>query len=352
MKKIVEVANTLLKAGESFAMATIVTQKGNTPRHAGAQMLVKKDGSIAGTVGGGLLEAETRLQAAKVIAEGVPYMLAYELRAKSAAEQGMVCGGEVEVWIDYVDAGEAAYRAVYQALADVLGLRKKAWLGFYLPEGEEDPKLGMACRQCLILADGTVTGPFQGEPGIAHKVKGYDVFTLSETSRIFLQQLGNDGRVLIFGAGHVGEKLVPVLTSVGFETIVMDDRAEFANEKRYPTADGVRVISSYDEDLLNGLGDLSNTYCVIVTRGHLHDKEVLAQCLRTDAYYVGMIGSLGKRKSVFNTLREEGFSDETIARCYSPIGTDIGAETPEEIAISIAGELIAVRAMGHEKYER
>ncbi len=353
MKKIVSSANVLIKAGQSFAIATIVTQKGNTPRHTGAQMLVREDGSIEGTVGGGLLEAETRRRAAEVIATKIPYMLEFELRAKSAAEQGMACGGDVEVWIDYVDAEDPTCRAVYQALEEVLEQKNKAWYGLYLPEIGGDPLPENACRQCLIFADGTVIGSFQGETGLVHKVMGYDVFTISEKSRIFLQAIGNDGRVLIFGAGHVGEKLCPVLSSVGFETIVMDDREEFANDKRFPTADQIRILTSFTEGLFADLGGMSNTYCVIVTRGHLHDKEVLVECLNTDAYYIGMIGSRKKREAVYQALREkEGLLGKTPLPAAIPRSVSALRQTPEEIAISIAGELIAVRAMGHENYQR
>ncbi len=163
---------------------------------------------------------------------------------------------------------------------------------------------------------------------------------------MYLQPLGADGRVLVFGADHVGEKLAPVAKSVGFEVIVMDDRevAVVALSRRR----WLRVLGSFQDDLFQGLGDLSDTYCVILTRGHLHDKEVLAACLKTGARYIGMIGSRKKTKAVFTALQEEGSAmRKSPAAMRRSAVLKIGAETPEEIAVSIAGELIAVRALGH-----
>ena len=149
----------------------------------------------------------------------------------------------------------------------------------------------------------------------------------------------------IFGAGHVGQALEPILRYVSFTTKVVDDRPDFANRERFPEADEVVVIDSF-LDAYQGLETDENSYIVIVTRGHAGDYDVLKQTLKRPTAYIGMIGSRNKVAEVYRMLREDGFSQEDLDRVYSPVGTNIFAETPEEIAISIAGEMIKVRA-GH-----
>ncbi|MFZ3046285.1 MAG: XdhC family protein, partial [Desulfatirhabdiaceae bacterium] len=129
---------------------------------------------------------------------------------------------------------------------------------------------------------------------------------------------------------------------IGFETVVLDDRPEFANRERFPEADEIRILSSFD-CALDGLVIDGKGYIVILTRGHLHDKTVLGLALRKPARYIGMIGSRKKRDAIYRALEREGFSNDDLARVHSPIGLSIGAQTPAEIAVSIAAELIRVR---------
>jgi xanthine dehydrogenase accessory factor len=145
----------------------------------------------------------------------------------------------------------------------------------------------------------------------------------------------------------VASQIAPLAARVGFQVVVIDDRAEFADPARFPEAH--QVIQAPFEGLMEQLSVDPASYLVIVTRGHSHDKEVLAQALDTDARYVGMIGSNRKIGIIFNRLREEGISQERLDRVHSPIGIDIGAETPEEIAVSIVAELIEVRVGGGKR---
>jgi xanthine dehydrogenase accessory factor len=158
-----------------------------------------------------------------------------------------------------------------------------------------------------------------------------------------VEPLGREGCVVIFGAGHVSQALAPLARGVGFRTVVCDDREEFANRDRFPSADEVLVLDSF-EDPLNGVEIGEESYLVIVTRGHAHDQTVLGRALATTAGYIGMIGSRRKRDAIYGALMEEGFTRADLERVCSPIGLDIGAETPEEIAVSIVAELIQARA--------
>ncbi len=161
----------------------------------------------------------------------------------------------------------------------------------------------------------------------------------------FIEDFDVKATALIFGAGHVGLALEQILRFVNFRTKVIDDRPDFANRERFPDADEVVVIDSF-QDAYHGIETDDDSYIVIVTRGHSGDYDVLKQSIRRPNAYIGMIGSKSKVATVYKMMREEGFSQEELDRVYSPIGTSIFAETPEEIAISIAGEMIKVRA-GH-----
>lgn len=163
----------------------------------------------------------------------------------------------------------------------------------------------------------------------------------------FITDFDLKATAFIFGAGHVGQALDPILRYVGFRTKVIDDRPNFANRERFPAADEVVVIDSF-LDAYPNLETDENSYIIIMTRGHSGDYDVLKQSLRRTTAYIGMIGSRNKVAEVYRMLREDGFRQEELDRVYSPVGVDIFAETPEEIAISIAGELIKVRA-GHGK---
>lgn len=158
-----------------------------------------------------------------------------------------------------------------------------------------------------------------------------------------IDPVGNRGTALIFGAGHVGRNLVPVLSSVEFRTVVLDDRQEFASRERFGSVDEIVHLDSFEE-AFKGVTIDERSYIIIVTRGHLHDRTVLRQALRTKAAYIGVIGSRTKRDLTFQALLDEGFAKADLERIHSPIGLPIKAETPAEIAVSIAAELIRIRA--------
>ncbi len=161
----------------------------------------------------------------------------------------------------------------------------------------------------------------------------------------FIEEFDKKATAFIFGGGHVGQALEPILRYVNFTTKVIDDRPSFANRERFPEADEVVVINSF-LDAYQGMETDANSYIIIVTRGHSADYDVLKQTLTRTTGYIGMIGSKNKVAEIYRLLREDGFSQEELDRVYSPIGVSIFAETPEEIAISIVGEMIKVRA-GH-----
>ena len=335
----------LLHKREGFVLATLFDRSGSMPRLAGAKMIVHSDGSISGTIGGGRLEAETREIAREILTSRKTLMHSFDLTGKDVAAMDMICGGKGEVLIDYIDADNENIRKVYQAAADTMDRREKAWLVTALQRDTDGASLK---RQiCLVKPDKTFVGKMDCDPYLLEKhMAGPAKISIHaeiyENQRFLVEPLRQTGQAVIFGAGHVSQRIAPLSENVGFQTIVIDDRAEYANRERFPEPTAIRVIESFRQ--LPELKIDSDSYLVIVTRGHLYDKVVLEQMLRRDAAYIGMIGSRSKRDLLFQELMNQGYGKEELARIHAPIGTNIGAETPEELAVSIVGELILVRS--------
>ena len=342
MKKIAEAALTELNNGNDLALAVILNSSGSTPREAGASMLIRADGSIVGTVGGGVMEAHILRSAKSVIKDGVSAMTEYVLEQNDAASIGAVCGGRATILIDYFSAAESGNTVFFERLLKAAISDERSYIAAVIPQSGKP-----ASRNCCLISDGQLLGAdcfdkavtaYLGDAECCRtsfsKQNGYD---------IYLFPIGTDGIVYIFGAGHCGEKLAHIMHTVGFVTVVIDDRSEFANKERIPDADELIVPDSIEKPF-DTIKFGSDSYIVIVTRGHMHDELVLRRALKTNTGYIGMIGSRKKRETIYNHLLDGGFTQADIATVYSPIGIDIGAETPEEIAISIAAEIIKVRA--------
>jgi xanthine dehydrogenase accessory factor len=346
MQVLVQIFKSLLELlikGERVVLTTILSRSGSAPRAVGTRMIVRRDGSILGTIGGGILEARVIQLAKNAFEHRGALVRDFVLSAEDAEQMGMICGGQLGVLIQHLDGGDPACVAFYQQVTAALELGRPAWLITEIPEGET---VTDGLVQCLRCNDGTRV--FNGDPNDlpipspAVESREPQVVTRG-ASRFLVEPLCYEGVVFIFGAGHISQKLAPLTGLVGFRTVVIDDRSEFANRERFPTADDVVVLSTFD-DVMAGLPIDANSYIVIVTRGHAHDKTLLGQALTTNAGYIGMIGSRRKRDAVYQDLEKEGFGAEDFAKVHSPIGLSIAAETPEEIAVSITAELIAVRA--------
>lgn len=242
------------REGKRAALATIVSVSGSIPSVEAAKMLVREDGSILGTVGGGRVEADVRKRAMEVMRDGKPITLSFNLDQRPDEDNSVICGGALQVFVEPLIPAPALY---------------------------------------------------------------------------------------IFGGGHIGLNLYRIALLAGFEVVVADDREPYANRERFPDA---REVYAGDFDaIFPHLSPNGDSFIVIVTRGHRHDLRVLRWALNTPAQYIGMIGSGRKVLSVFQQLEAEGVSRESIGRVFAPIGLEIGAVTPEEIAISILAELIAIR---------
>jgi len=324
MKEFVRSVCGLVEAGETFVLATVVESSGATPRSSGAKMAVRRDGSIFGTVGGGLGEAMACRVGQELMGagDGMARLLFVDMTQELAAESDMICGGGLSILLETVEpdgGGAVAYREL-----DTL-LRKG--IPSTLSTRCEGTDALRAVNHIVLKSVDVETPRFER--------RGMDTF--------LWEPFIPPAPLFIFGAGHVSLFTAKVAAMAGFRTVVLDDRADFANRERFPQADEVVVLPSFT-NCCDGLGVGEDGFIVVVTRGHMHDRTVLAEALKTKARYVGMIGSRKKRDAIYASLLADGFTQADIDRCYCPIGLTIGAQTPEEIAVSIAAELILVRS--------
>ena len=354
--EITRAALALFEAEQRFALVSTLETSGSSPRHSGAAMIVRADGSIAGTVGGGALEGRAIRVALETLDARASRIMDFELNNADSAGLGMICGGRGRLLVECTDPAADAKPDLYAALDALLSRGGHGWLvtGVTYAAGEAADAApetlaaaeNVVVKRCLVDTAGNVSGdpplPVDELQGLPNMGGALGDHTAGGRQGVYVQPVGVPGTVYVFGAGHCGKSLIPLLGLVGFRTVIVDDRAEFANAERFPDVDEVVVPESLHSAMASLPVD-EQSYVVIMTRGHLFDRSVLAQALRTPARYVGMIGSKKKIAETYQALRAEGFADEDIARVKAPIGVDIGAETPEEIAVAIAAEIIRLR---------
>lgn len=293
-------------------------------------------GLLLGSVGGGRVEAEVLQTAEEVLRSRMPQRLSFTLTGKDVLEREAICGGEMEILVEPLGGEDLE---VWQVLLEVLRSSRKAVLLTGLPPG---------ARGRLLVLEGRRVGRLEGvdlkalEGILSSPPESPEVLWVGE-GEVFLEPIRRNPVLILFGAGHISQEVAPLAKRVGFEVVVVDDRAEFANRERFPWADKI-VVEEFDR-VVEKISVHEDTYLVIVTRGHIHDYTVLKQYLRSPAKYIGMIGSRRKRDLIFEQLLREGFTQEELTKVHSPIGLDIGAETPAEIAVSIVGELIKVKRL-------
>ncbi|MBS5065337.1 MAG: XdhC family protein [Hungatella hathewayi] len=343
MKQILEKVLDLLERGDSVELVTIVAGYGSTPRGAGARMVVTADGETFGTIGGGAVEYQSGLLAAELLKKKTSCIREYQLTKEQVAGLGMICGGHVVVYFQYVDAGREDFRALCGEAVAAFGRDENSWLVTDMTdENGWSMKLYRESQMAATAAPDGIDGMDVMEDLFESKPK----LTKTETHTFYCEPLVQAGTVYIFGGGHVSQELVPVLSHLGFPCVVYDDREEFANPETFPTAK--RTILSDFEDIAGKIAITEHDYLVIMTRGHQYDYLIQRQALKTPARYIGVMGSRNKIRTINEKLREEGFDDSDLSRFHTPIGLPILAQTPAEIAISIAGELVYVRAGGED----
>ena len=328
-----------IRRNKTIILSAIIHSTGSAPRDHGARMGIKENGEIFGTIGGGELEAETIRTAVSLFNRDQSYqLLDFDLTIGQAAMAGMVCGGSQKVLLQKIEPTEENIN-LFQKLQKGLEQKEKLTLATIL-KGNVLSYFGLFPEPGNNVANmtGSLTDMFTKKAA-----RYYSPFSLEQDDiYIFAEPLVAPQTVHFAGGGHVAQATAQLAAFVGFRVRVLDDRKEFANPKLFPDADVIEVV----EDFADSLGSISATdMVVIVTRGHQHDRTVLRQALKTDAAYIGMIGSRTKREATYAALRKEGFTDQDFARVYSPIGLPIGGDSPSEIGLSIVAQLQQVKYM-------
>ncbi len=334
----------LLAEHRKMVLARIIKRFGSAPRSVGSKCIITEGGNIFGTIGGGLLEHRVSQQAEAVLNQGRSQCYKMRLSETDAAASGMICGGNVEVYLEplFSDNREAA--TLYATVNDLVEHGRE---GVLLTLVENGISASDTQNRILVGPDGVIAGRIRGlkEESInpkAFHLPGLMTFPLVE-SPIWVDPIRDLPTLYLFGGGHVASCVSPLAAMVGFRVVVIDDRTEFAHEERFPNADEIKVVPF--DDAFDRISINDSCYVVIVTRGHLHDRTVLEAALKTEPAYIGMIGSKRKNALIMQYLRERGVLEHRLAQVHAPIGIEINAETPEEIAVSIVAELIQTKAV-------
>ena len=347
MKEVFNKALEELNDGNEFVVASVVKTSGSTPQKPGSKLLVKKDGKTIGTLGGGCVEGDIWFASKEILEKGGKSKYQdYVLNEELASNDGLVCGGTMYFLID-------PYRKSNLEINEkILSEIEKGYQGEFslivatIIDSSEKNEIG---NKLVIKDDGEIFGNINQKEFIQEISKSANelmtfgnnkVIEINE-SKIFVEGITTDPAILIAGGGHVGKAIAPLAKASGFNVWVVDDRKDFANKDRFPEAEKV-VNSSFDK-AFEELPIRKNTFIIIATRGHNYDDIVLEQAVKTDAKYVALLGSKRKAILIYESLLKKGISEERLKEVRSPAGLDIGARTPNEIAVSIVAEMISFR---------
>jgi xanthine dehydrogenase accessory factor len=345
MEQVFRAASDEVTAGHDMVIATVVKTSGSTPQKSGAKLLVRADGSGVGTLGGGCVEGDIWFAASQLLKSGGPAeMRDYELNEDLAAQDGLVCGGTMYFLLDPVrnenketepqdfnDEVIAAYEG--GAPVAVASLMQA-------PEGSAL----IVGSKLLVRENGSTSSSLGDEKldaGAVNEARklmamGKNDYIVAESgAEYYIEAYTTPPTLVVAGGGHVSKALSNIATTLGFRIFIIDDREEFSNPDRFPEAEQT-VVSDFG----------TNSFVVIATRGHRYDASATAAAMRTPASYVGLLGSKRKTILIYEELFAQGFTMEEVQSVRSPIGLNISARTPEEIALSIMSEIVGFRLGG------
>jgi xanthine dehydrogenase accessory factor len=350
MRELLAELTTALDRRLACVYCAVVETRGSTPQKAGAAMLVYPDGTQAGTLGGGCVEAEVKRRALHGLnATGRPEVLTFCLDDDYGWDDGLICGGRMTILAHplasngpALDPAARYYRRLHELADRGDGFTEAVVIGDaaglpvgdrYLFDAAGSPAVQLADRPAWEkVAAGLAPLSSRPQPGTRQGVA-----YLPSLPRVTL---------FLVGGGHVGQAVARLASEVGFDVWVLDDREKYASPERFPTA-GRRIVGDIGTTLRELAPTLTpSTYAVILTRGHNHDEEALYHLAGTACGYVGMIGSKRKIRMIFEDLVAKNVSPEALARVHAPLGYNIGSQTVPEIAVSIVAELIACRNLG------
>ncbi|MHB1313352.1 MAG: XdhC family protein [Gemmatimonadaceae bacterium] len=323
----------LAAGGGVGALASVVRRRGSLPMSATAKLLVTADGARFGTIGGGCLEAEVMERALDVCERRVPVCTEHSLNAELAGDYGLTCGGTADVFIEPV-IPDAMLAALYAEAAAVVARGERAVLATQRAWTDGTPQ--------KLLLSGTLEVGASGNAALRAALQDFAVSreTPELGPDVVVEALVGAPRLVVFGAGHVGARICEAAAFAGFRVTIIDDRADFADAQRLPRAEQVLVCDFGD---VRAAAVAPGDYVVICTRGHQHDALIAAQVAPLLPRYIGMLGSRRKGALTARALRGWDVPEAAIARIVCPVGLDVGADTPAEIAVSVVGQMIQMR---------
>jgi len=349
MREIIEDIQKWKAQQKAIAVATIVKANGSPMRPIGSKMAVTPDQQIAGSETGGCIEGAVYEEAQEVIRSGKPRMLHYGIASDQTPwEIGLSCGSSLDVFVESLQT--PAWQMAYAPIQTTLN-EKRLLCSVTLLNGEQ------AGAKLLVNQDGTATGSLGSAAldkaaldAARQQMSSHDpkTVTLAEGVEAFVDVFLPPFRMILVGASHVAIPLVELARVLGFTTIVLDPRKAFATRERFPNAD--ELILEWPSDALERLKPDKGTYIAVTSHDDKLDNPALAAALKTDAAYVGVLGTKRNVPKRLEVLRELGVSEEQLKKLYAPIGLEIGAVQPEEIALSVLSEMVAVHH-GHYRSE-
>ncbi len=350
MKEVIKEAVDLLRKDKPCVLATVVRTKGSTPQKPGAMLLVKEDGTGVGTLGGGCVEGDIWFAAREMLRNNAgPEFKEYFLNEDIAARDGLVCGGTMYFYLEPMTNAKV-FDDIGQKVIDAYEGGEPVALATVVADGSDAGFLG---SKLLLSVDGTVNGSLgsvsldERAIEIAKRVAdlgAIESFVTDEGLEVFIEGFTTPPTLIMVGGGHVGKATADLAHNLGYSVHVVDDRSEFSNSDRFPYANET-IVTGY-QDWSKQIKINVNTFIVVATRGHRFDDLALESALDTPARYIGLLGSRRKTLMIYQRLLSQGISVDRLKDVKSPIGLDIGALTPEEIAVSIMSEIIMERRGG------
>jgi xanthine dehydrogenase accessory factor len=341
MRDVIDKLETWRQNNEKFAIATVVNTWGSSPRPVGSKLIATRGGGMAGSVSAGCVEGAVIQESKAIMRSGKPRLLTFGVSDEQAWGVGLACGGTIQVFVE----PSSALDSTYDSLKQHLDARDPMALISVMDGAPE--RLN---RKLIVLADGRTEGdldiPDQTETlvnaalGLLAK-ETCGVLDLEDGTSLFVEVYPPPPRLIVIGAVHIAEPLISIAKTAGFDTIVVDPRTAFANRERFPHV--THLVQQWPQDALPEMALDRSAFVAVLTHDPKVDDPALQIALKSDASYVGALGSRRTNRKRVERLREAGLTEEQISRLHAPIGFDIGGRSPGEIAVSIIAEIIQVR---------
>ncbi len=345
MRSVMETMDHWIAEGHQIAVATVVKTWGSSPQGVGAKMAIRQTGEFVGSVSGGCVEGAVIAEALKVIKDKQPSLLHFGVSDENAWDVGLACGGEIDVYLEPIDDDRAALYREIKASCD----RQEAfiharvirgpdeWMGQYLFIKEDSETIATVEKSLLDPISTQAVSLLREMTSLSNEIHLDD-----KTIEVFFEYQGPAPKLIIVGGVHISVSLAVLAKSLGYQVFIVDPRSAFGTEERFPEVAG--LIRKWPDQALLEIGIDRSTAVAVLTHDPKLDDPALQVALPSDAFYIGALGSRTTQRNRYQRLKGKGMNDEHLARLRGPIGLNLGGRKPEEIALSIMAEIVAVRA--------